>query len=238
MHSYDQAAWHATDRIQQDLSLAKLPADSPVLRSLRGYIVEPGDAGSLFVTFYGQRSDQYFAFARYAMSGSDVVSGGILEPDGETTLSTLALRMIAVRGKAIDAMQGPDQGLCSRSMPNTLILPPDAIHPMSVYILSSTTQNGHFPAGGHYRFDFDGDDKLVSQRSFAKSCIDINTEAKNGEKPMTFGITHFLDENPTEIHAFISYHVPVPLMVMTVRNRWLWSVEKGKIVPLEHMQKP
>ena len=199
------------------------------MRSLRGYIVEPGANGRLVVVFYAVVDQAPLAFARYVMSGSDVVSGGIVPPDGERILSPLALRMIAVRAKAVERMGTDGHGLCTRSSANTLILPADGTHPMSVYVLSSTTQNDHYPAGGHYRFDFDENNQLISERAFMKSCIDIDTEPRNGERAAYFVLSHVLDNTPTEIHAFVSNYVPVPMLVVTTGNKKSWVVSKGEI---------
>jgi hypothetical protein len=208
------------------------------LRSLRGYIVEPGDGGRLIVVFYGVLDQTPEAFARYVMSGSDVVSGGIVPPDGERGLSPLALRMIEARAKAVERIKTDGHGLCTPSPANTLILPADGARPMSVYILSSTSRNDHYPAGGHYRFDFDQNNQLIFERAFMKSCIDINTEPKQGERAGYFVISHLLDETPTEIHAFVSHYVPIPMLVVTTRNKHSWIVANGTIQTSGSASKP
>lgn len=231
MYSYDQAAWHATDKFQEDLKLGQVSLDSNAAQGLEGYVVEP-DGDKLLVTFYRNTSEGLTAFARYRMSGSDVVSGGLVPADGDSVLSPLAQRMIAARRTAVAEMAKPGHGLCTRSNPNTLILAPDATHDLSVYVLSSTTAWDHYPAGGHYRFDFGDDGKLLRERAFMKSCIDLNTEPKDGKRPELVGVSHLLDNGPTEIHAFVSYYVNAPLMVITTQNGWLWGVTKGKVQSL------
>ncbi len=231
MYSYDQAAWHATDKFQEDLKLGQVSVDSTAAKGLEGYVVEP-DGEKLAVTFYRNTSAGRSAFARYRMSGSDVTSGGLVPPDGDSVLSPLALRMIAARETAVKEMMKAGHELCTRSNANTLILAPDATHDLSVYVLSSTTEWDHYPAGGHYRFDFGNDGKLVRERSFMKSCIDLNTEPKDGKRPEIVGVSHLMDGTPTEIHAFVSHYVNAPLIIITTQNKWLWGVSKGEIQSL------
>lgn len=231
MYSYDQAAWHATDKFQEDLKLGQVSLESNAAKGLEGYVVEP-DGGKLLVTFYRSTPEGLTAFARYRMSGSDVVSGGLVPADGDSVLSPMAQRMIAARRTAVAEMVKPGHGLCTRSNPNTVILAPDATHDLSVYVLSSTTAWDHYPAGGHYRFDFGDDGTLLRERAFMKSCVDLNTEPKDGKRPEVVGVSHLLDNGPTEIHAFVSYYVNAPLMVITTQNGWLWGVTNGKVESL------
>jgi hypothetical protein len=42
-------------------------------------------------------------------------------------------------------------------------------------------------------------------------------------------LTHLLDPQPTEIHIFASYYVPIGLMIITTENERVWSVERGSV---------
>lgn len=229
MFAYDQAAWHATDKFQEDLrrqgvDLAKLAA-----QGFKGYIVEPGEGGQLLASFYAQRDGRSFALARYRVTGSTVSGGGLVEPDSTATLSLLALRMIDAREKAIQQMALPDHALCSNSPANTLVLPPQADGSVPVYVLTSTAVGGVYPAGGHYRFDYDADGKLSGERRFMKSCFPIDYRSKDGNTLKAVFLTHLLDPQPTEIHVFVQRNIPISLMVGTVSNNAMWSVEAGKV---------
>ena len=229
MYAYDQAAWRASDRFQVDAQRNEGGLKRLMARGLQGYIVEAGDGGALIVSFYGARDGRRFALARYTTAAPDAaVSGGLVEADGALDLSPIAQRMIDAREKAIAEMRKPNHGLCSKTPPNTLALPPRPDGTIPVYILTSTTSNQTYPVGGHYRFDFDANGVLIGARAFTKSCLDIQYRAPNSTISMAF-ITHILDRQPTEVHAFISRNISVPLVVGTIENNSLWEVANGRI---------
>ncbi len=229
MFAYDRAAWHATDKFQEDLRRQGIDLAKLVAQGFKGYIVEPDEGGQLLTSFYAQRDGRSFALARYQVTGGTVSGGGFVEPDGAATLSLLALRMIDAREKAIQQMALPDHGLCSKSPPNTLVLPPQVDGSIPVYVLTSTATDGVYPAGGHYRFEYDADGNLSGERRFMNSCFQIEYRSKDGNTPKVLFLTHLLDPQPTEIHVFVQLNIPVSLGVMTVANRALWSVEAGKV---------
>lgn len=224
LYAYDQAAWHSTDALLAEIDTAKHP-------ELRGYVSEPGEDGALNVTFYGERTNGLFAFARYTVLGSKVIKGGRLSQDADTSLSQNALRMIAARDTAIKAMQERKWGFCNRNQPNLLVLPNGADGATSVYIMSSSTTEGLFPAGGHYRFDIAADGTLTSARPFTKSCLDVRSIDDKGNKAEMGFVTHSLDAQPTEIHVFISLTLKMPMMIGTANGQF-WSIENGKIAPV------
>lgn len=232
MFAYDQAAWHATDRFQEDIQ--RRASNIAALQALGfdGYIVEPGEGGALLTTFYGTREGRRFALARYVVAGSTVTSGGFIEADGDKGMSLLALRLIDAREKALAAMAGTAHELCTQSRPNTLALAKKD-GAISVYVLSSTTETHMYPAGGHYRFDFDANGKLTGERRFMNSCVNIDFTPKGGETPKAFVLTHLLDPQPTEIHAFVSRNVPIRLMIATTSNHALWDIVSGHIKYLQ-----
>ena len=230
MFAYDQAAWHATDRIQEDMRRRGLSLDALQAKGMQGYIVEPGEGGTLLATFYGEIDGQRFAIASYTVTGSTVTGGGFIEADGVKGLSLLAQRMIDARQKAVKAMHKPDHELCSQSPPNTLVLPPQ-VHDgaLPVYVLTSTTESDMYPAGGHYRFDFGSNGKLIGERRFMKSCFNLDYSPKDGIRPEILVLTHLLDPQPTEVHAFVSRNVPFQLVIVTTPNQSMWRVGHGQI---------
>jgi hypothetical protein len=232
MFGYDQAAWHATDRFQADLKAVGKTVSDPEL-ALAGYIVEPADAGRLLVSFYaGQGADtraraRYFFDPRKGLEGG--VEGGVLAVDADAAMSPLALRMIAARRIALDQAAKPGHGLCSTSLPNSLILPPGSDGKISVYVLTSTSDHDVYPAGGHYRFDIAADGSLAAERGFMKSCFPIDLRKIQDKKPAAMVLSHLLHPQPTEIHAFVSRNIPVRLMILTTSNRLIWSVANGTV---------
>lgn len=231
MFAYDQAAWHGTDAFRADIARAGLDLQGLAAeRGLAGYIVEPGEGGELLTTFYGDQGGSLQALARYRVVGGKVVGGGLLGLDADSGLSPLAVRMIGARQLALATMAVGDHGLCSPDRPNTLILPPDAAGVISAYVLTSNTQAGVYPAGGHYRFDIGADGKLAGERRFMNACFPLDFRPnRKGDRPDAIFLTHLLDPQPTEIHVFVSLNIPVALGVITVANKAVWMVSRGSV---------
>lgn len=229
MFAYDQAAWRATDRFQADLVAARISDEALVTANLRGYIAEPADGGGVLVTFYGRRDDTRWAFARYLYAEGKVSGRGILAEGVDRALSPLALRIANAREKAIAEMRKPDHGLCSDTPPNTLVVPVGNQGATAAYVLTSTNDTKSYPAGGHYRFDFDAAGNLSGERRFMKSCFPVNWREKDGNRPEILFVTHLLDPQPTEIHAFVSHNIPIALGVITISNNSIWAITGGQI---------
>jgi hypothetical protein len=224
MFLYDQAAWHATDQFQQDWG------DRPTT-PLRGYLVVPGENGRLATIFYGESDGALAEFARYDISEGKVAGGG-LHPDGSRpVLSETARRMVSAREAALALASKENFALCSRSPPNMLVLPPDQVGEIAVYILTPPMEQESYPMGGHFRIDVDPAGSVIRSRPFMKSCFPANYgTTSEGLKPELVGVTHLLDPQPTEVHLFASYYVPVALMIMTVENERWWGIVGGRVI--------
>lgn len=234
MYAYDQAALRAAERLREDAAKSG-GLEALRERGLRGYVAEPF-LGSFETVFYGEKDGRQFALARYSFADGKIAGGGLLGPDASDDLSPLAHRMIAALDKAGEAMAKPGHQVCSKSPPSSIILPHDG--GLSVYILTSTTDPKVFPAGGHYRFDFDAEGELVSERRFMTGCFPIDLEKVPAGTRPTLLVTHLLDPQPTEIHSFVSQNVPLNLAVVTAPNRYLWQVQGGKISFLDDKPPP
>lgn len=224
LHKFDQAAWHATDAL-----FARVKPDE--IEGGRGYVVVPRENDPMLDTiFVVERDGELRQFARYTVDGSKVVSGGLLEGD-LPRLDPVAARMFEAREPAIEAMRRAEFGLCSRSNPNTLVLPPDDQGNVAFYLLTSTTSNDIYPMGGHYRADVSPEGKAVSTRRYMKSCYDLPRVTPPGPdgQPGHAGVTYLLGDAPSEIHVFVGYHMPNGFMVITTSNEKLWLVQDGKI---------
>lgn len=229
IYAYDQAAWHSTDRFQSDLKKANLTLEQAVDQGVRGYVVEPVEKGQLLATYYAEKDGQIRAFARYWVVGSSVRRGGLVKPGDDAALSPLALKLVGLRDKAVDAARDTKSFYCGKGVPNTVVLPPRADGTFSIYVMSAATQSGRFPAGGHSRFDFDATGKLVAHRAFTRGCIDVDS-AGVPKDAAGFAVSHSLDPQPTEVHVFISYNVPVKLFVIIEPGQDLWEIDRGKVV--------
>lgn len=98
---------------------------------------------------------------------------------------------------------------------------------IQAYIMSASKTAGVFPLGGHYRFTIGPDGKVESWRPFLKSCMIIDTRPEGEMQQKTaFFVSHVLDSQPTEIHYFARYNVPVDIAVMTTDGDiWMLGVD-------------
>lgn len=224
MYRYDQAAWHGTDRFLADWG-------SRSTDQMRGYVVLPAEGERLAVVFFGEDNGKMVEMARYDTLDGRVIGGKPFAEGERPALSEIATRMIAARGAAIAELQKKDYRSCANAPSNTLVLPPDDAGIIPVYILTPPVENGAYPLGGHFRIDVGGDGKVRESRRFLNSCFQIQYAAgENREKDLVAAVvTHLLDPQPTEIHAFASRYVPIKLMVVTVDNKLMWTLQQGTI---------
>ncbi len=217
LYRYDQAAWHSTD--------AMVAALAGRTSEVAGWVVEEVGDGSLLVTYYGDGESERPVVARYVMRDGKVVSGGLGTADDK--LSPAAYRMIAARSTAIARAEEEKLGLCTEGNLNHIILPPREDGTIRVYLMSSAVEHGVFPLGGHYRFDIDKDGKVASWRPFLNSCMLVDSRPDGEMEKMTaFYVTHLLDPQPTEIHYFVRYNVPVDMaIIMPDKDVWLLGID-------------
>ncbi len=122
--------------------------------------------------------------------------------------------MIAARSVVIESGVIQKLGFCSDRAPNATVIPgPLPTDPIAVYLMTPQTENGVWPLGGHHRIDV-RDGKIVGQRAFTKSCVNLGSTDKD-KVPLTMAISHLLDQVPTEIHAFTVHTSGIPLVVAT-----------------------
>jgi len=229
MYAYDQAAWHSTDSFQDDLKKRGWSLERAQQEGLSGYIVEPAANGRLLATFYRTKGGKLVAMARYWVLGSKVERGELIKDGEDNALSPLALRLIEAREKAIDAAVADKVFLCTKGNVNTVVLSPRADGSIPAYVMSAGVETGVFPAGGHYLYVFGTNGKLQSSRAFSKSCINVDSRAVPKDAA-GYGLTHLLDPQPNEVHAFVSYNVPIKLFVIIDASKDLWEIDRGKII--------
>lgn len=229
LYAFDQAAWHGTDKFVADMEVH----GSFDTSWLRGFMVLDGKDGRLDAVFYGEDDGEWLIAARYAVEGSTVLSGGLLEGDARLPLSEDGIRMAQARDTAFQNMRENDYRMCADANPNTVVFPPDADGEIAVYVLTPFVDNDGYPLGGHYRFTIGADDAVRDSRRFLNSCFNVpigsQQGAPEGSSPVGVFVTHLLDEYPTEVHFFASYYVPLTLMVGTVENEVMWSIEDGEL---------
>lgn len=232
IYRYDQAAWHSTDALMAAIKVADYP-------DLRGWVVEPYDDDTLLVTYFGQRDGPRYAVLRYIVRDSTVVEGGLVPAGADASLSALANRMIDARDAANEQFGKERLGLCTEGNANSVILPPDEGGLIRAYIMSASTTAGVFPLGGHYRFTVGPNGKVQSWRPYLKGCLAIDSRPKpDAPKPAFFVVSHLLDPQPTEMHYFVRYNVPLDMgIVMQDGDIWMlgtagFTNPKGKEIGL------
>lgn len=70
-----------------------------------------------------------------------------------------------------------------------------------------------------------------------KTCFSVDYRPKDGKTPEVLIVTHLLDPQPTELHAFVSRNIPVALAVATLPNSKLWVISKGRITFVRDLDK-
>lgn len=212
LYQYDQAAWHTTDAMLEDLR-------DPGAAGVQGWVVTEVDGG-WNVTYVTATDDDGFEgvySARY--DGENVDQRRVLR-GADRTLSAEQL----ARAKAFRAIPLDDVRRCIDRNFNLVVMPAgDATDALLVYLLTPQVAAGAYPIGGHYRFTVLAG-VTTSQRRFTNSCLTIGVQ--EGESPAeALVVSHLLDPVPTEIHVFSVYASGLPVYVQTISNETLWAVE-------------
>ena len=199
---------------------------------LEGWLtdIEPAPSG-VRVDFVGTDGGKLAVLHRVVVPvGDGELRYQALEP--AVPLDESQLARWTARSKSIEALEKRTD-LCSKRY-NPVVLSPDPtpdglIH---VYLLAATEQAGLVVAGGHFRYDFSPDGKLLeTQRSFTKACFNLGPLEKDKGTPVAFMLTHLLDPTPTEIHVFLSRLHGQKIYVMAEAGSWL--VDGPKITFVE-----
>jgi hypothetical protein len=215
IYDYDQAAWHSTDVMLEELPKARMA-------EIKGWLVEP-DGEALRVLYYGYEGDKPYAVYVASVRNNRVVSSSTMAPDAKRDLSPPQARMALARKVAMTAPVSP----CTRAAFNTVIVPPvSETAPVEVYLLSAQTVENQYPFGGHFLVTVGADGKVVSTRPFMKSCMNQSLPP-NAVAAM---VSHLLDPTPTEIHAWLARWMGKSVYVMVTDPQQLWEVTAKGIV--------
>ncbi len=213
VYSYDQAAWHGTDAMLEDLPNARK-------LGVAGWIVNDIEDGWETV-FYRPVKDGGFEAVWAGVYDGRKVIRRTAYATGERTLT--AGEVALVQANELARRQKADR--CTTGAFNTVVFPsgkPDG--GIYAYLLTPQVANGEVPFGGHHRFEI-VDGKIKDRRSFAKSCLVMSVAAPDGGRPQALTITHLLDPVPTEIHVFSVWAAGVPVYVLTTGNNRVWAAE-------------
>lgn len=212
---YDQAAWHTTDTLREDV-----PALSD--SGIRGWVVTQVESG-LLVTFWKRDGEAYVGVYSAIWNKDGVTERRILSGK-DTALSDFQRGLIEAQQLVLKS--GFEFTRCSQAAFNSVVLPPTADgDPILVYFLVPQADFKSVPLGKHYRFSVK-DGKIESHRSFSNSCISLPLGLEKGKgKPEALTISHLLDPVPTEIHIFSTFAAKLPIYVITSSNNHIWSAE-------------
>ncbi|WP_086608833.1 hypothetical protein [Erythrobacter donghaensis] len=213
VYSYDQAAWHGTDAMLEDLPDASE-------RGIAGWIVN--DIADGWETVFFRPTDAGFEAAWAGVyNGRKVIRRTTYAP-GERAL--VPDEVALVEANLLLRRQRPER--CSASPFNSVIFPtgkPDG--GLYAYLLTPQEKVGEIPFGGHHRFEI-VDGKITDSRQFTKSRITLPASTgKKGERPVGLTVSHILDATPTELHVFSAYAANMSVYVITPDNDRVWAVE-------------
>lgn len=218
IYDYDQAAWHTTDTMHEDI--ADLENSG-----IRDWVVTRASDGWL-VTYWKPQEDSYSAVYSALWTGKRVRNRTVLRGDA-TVLNPEQLAQIA----ATRAASQGDLTRCSDYPFNTVTIPGPGADSYFVYLLTPQTSTQSIPAGGHYRFTVRGGE-VVDQRKFTNSCLEIGFAPPDKDsKAVAMVVSHLLDPVPTEIHVFSMFAAGTPVYVATMPNNFFWLIERVGDVP-------
>lgn len=224
----DRAAWVTTDDMRER---------EPAARQwpIKGWVVErDGDTPHAYVVTYfgGDGSDGLAAWYVGKVRDNRVTSGEVFGADRRPPLTAGQQLIVRARSAAIEDADKAGFRPCTPARFNVTILPPAAPDaPVDVYLLSPQVESGTYPAGGHFLVRVGADGQVLSHRKFTNGCIPLSTAPPPGAgSTAALMVTHLLDPLPTEIHAFLSIWMEVPLAV-GIDGKAYW-LEKGEIRPL------
>lgn len=224
IYAYDQAAWHGTDDMRTKL------ADPQ--NKLGGWIVD-GPAGAPEIVFFDKDPQNPKAVYVGRFDDKGLLSGAVVEGEPRP-LSPERRRLVAALQAAKASLAAAKTGGCKNQPFNTVVLPPETPGgPVLVYFLTPQTDTDALPFGGHYLVEVAQDGRASRPRPFTNSCLEMPIREKGMPAPAALGITHLLDDVPTEIHVFSSIAAGLPVMVSTKGGERLWIVEGGSIRPMD-----
>lgn len=213
IYAYDQAAWHTTDTLTADLPKAQLG-------TIRGWVVTPDDQDYRVTYYSGDVGAAHRAVYSAVWTGTDVRDRKLHGAD-DAELTAEETRLAA----ASDAVSDDGRLHCANRRFNRVVLPGDGVDGADlVYLLTPQLETGIVPLGGHHRIEVK-DGKILSERTFSKSCLNLPIDGPDGKKTEALVVSHLLDPTPTEIHAFSVYAARKPIYVITTEKDRVWAAE-------------
>jgi hypothetical protein len=234
LHLHDWAAARATDMLVE----RKFMETDPRIRGWLTDEFEEGDDLGVIVTFVGEVDGRDMSLYRIRVSPRGEPAFEKLQP--EIPLDDSQLARLRARSDA-KRLLAERQDLCGEAY-NTVVLPavPATGDRILVYMLAATTQSDALVVGGHHLYEYSADgEKLISDRAFTRSCMEMPHGQNPNGKVEAMSLTHLLDGSPTEMHVFLNRTVGQPLFLLTTTNGLVWVIKDGRILSAESLdQKP
>jgi len=212
LYEHDQAAWHGTDAMLEDIR-------DPRGEGLQGWITERTPDGVQVLFLKPQGDTITAAYRALYRDGAIRERGRINQPLTEVQARINRARLIAI--------EAPLPQQCAPQY-NSVTLPratpeSDGVD-VDVYLMPAMVTLTDVPFGGHFRFAIDTSAGVVREtQRFTNGCITLRAE-RNAAGLM---ITQLIGDTPTEIHVFESLTARVPVYVGT--NSGVWSVTGREI---------
>lgn len=215
----DRAAWVATDAMYE-----QLPKRDQL--QIKGWIVEV-EGDDEVVRFYGMaRGKPYWIYVAQVRSGA-VFAGRKATGAERSAVTPIQRRMVTAVGIAGDTARKEKFLTCAPGPFNTVVIPPASeTGAVEVYLLTPQTEAKVYPFGGHHKVVVAANG-TVTFRPYTKGCVNLST-AYGDDKVVSFGIGHFLDPAPTEIHVFTVLTSKTPVVVVTDDDS-VWAVGSSAI---------
>jgi hypothetical protein len=211
LHEYDQAAWHTTDAMNEDID--------PGASGVNGWVVTPRNDGWL-VTYWKRDGNGFAGVYSAVWTGRRVKDRAVLEGSAGR-LSEGQVRQI----RALQAVDVSGLARCADAPFNAVVIPNGEDGEILVYVMTPQTSANALPFGGHYRFTV-RDGVVIEQRSFTRSCLNVALEGPEGsDELVAVTVSHLLDPVPTEVHVFSVFAARKPVFVATTANERVWVAE-------------
>jgi hypothetical protein len=227
LFALDRAAWVGTDDMRERVPEAQMG-------QVRGYIVDSDDQ-SLVTIFYAQEGDRLVTAYRGRVGPRGITSREIFPEGQRPELTARQQRLARALGQALAA--APRLRMCGPGNPNFAIVPPETPDgPLDVYVMTPQSDNNVLPLGGHHRITLGADGRVIAQRGFTNSCLNMPLSERGRPRPAALVVSHLLDPIPTEIHVFSALAARLPLYVTT--RDTVWNVNGERIRLLERRVAP
>lgn len=214
VYSYDQAAWHGTDAMLEDLPGARKSG-------IAGWIVTEVSDGWETVFYRLAKDSGGFEAAWAGIYDGRKVIRRTTYAAGDRVLAPGEVALV----QATELARAQKAERCGASPFNTVVFPTGKPEGgFYAYLLSPQENTGEIPFGGHHRFEI-ADGRVKDRRGFTKTCLTIPLADDKGKRPEALTVTHLLDATPNEIHVFSVFAAGLPVFVLTTGNNRVWVVE-------------